>query len=158
MPQIPGYPICNYSIMKANDLDKYQYVKNSNVCPIECESFQYDFEISTAEYPTRNQAKLMMASLADELNANQTKTRIPTNLSYEKIKERFASFHVRFDSLSIDEKIEEPAVPFMQFIANIGGTVGLFLSVSFLTIMEILEYGLFTGLIFKNVFIRKIMP
>ena len=159
MIEIPNYPPCNRTINKDIDLMAYQFVNGSLVCPIECESKQYSLEISTEDYPTRNHAKLIMHSMVERLkNRANVKRSSSNNLTYQQIKERFASVYSRFDSLSLDQKIEEPAVPFMMFIANIGGTVGLFLGLSFLSVIEIFDLGVFIVLISYKVLMRKDIP
>ena len=138
---------CNNSVLDLLDQNSYQFKETSNVCPIECEYYGYSMSVSSDQYPTRNYAKLMMATKSAQLKELlQTE-----NVTYDMIKSNFASVYIKFDSLSVTEKIEQEAITFINLISNIGGTVGLFIGISALSVLEFFEFGLLTALVYYRV-------
>lgn len=146
-PRIPDVLPCNSSVIESFNPFKYQFKDTSKVCPIECEYYGYSMAVSSDQYPTRNYAKLMMATKLDQLKELlQTE-----NVTYEMIKNNFASVYIKFENLAVTEKIEQQAVTFVNLISNIGGTVGLFIGISVLSVMEFFEFGILTSLIYYRV-------
>lgn len=156
LPPIPGYLPCNRSIYKNQRLDSYQFRDTNKTCPIECEFLAYPLSVSIDEYPTQNYASLMLATKSNQLE-NMLKTEIE-NITYETIRNSFASVHIRFSNLAITEKIEKAAVPFVILISNLGGTLGLFVALSVLSILEVLEFGVVSAFIFHRVHFLKKVP
>lgn len=156
LPPIPGYLPCNRTIYKTSKLIRYQFRDNSEVCPIECEYHGYSIRESNDEYPTRNYAKLMLATKSDQLE-DMLNAEIE-NITYETIRNNFASVYIRFNNLAVTEKIEQVAVPFTLLISNLGGTLGLFVALSVLSVLEIFEFGIVTAFIFYQVHFRKTNP
>ena len=76
-----------------------------------------------------------------------------TTLSYEEYRRFFVSFSVYYPSLSYIKIETSPATTFAGLLANIGGSMGLIVSVSVFTIFEIAE--LFC-LILYTVFFKQI--
>lgn len=60
-------------------------------------------------------------------------------LTYDNLKKSVLSFRVFYDELSYTQINQQPLVLLTNLISNIGGILGLFLGVSFLTIIEFLD-------------------
>jgi hypothetical protein len=63
----------------------------------------------------------------------------PANMSYTDISQSFLSFSVYYDSLIYTEVDDEVAFDFGHLLSSVGGTMGLFLGISILSLLEIVE-------------------
>ena len=131
----------NDSFCMSNPVYQFDTVKcASEYCPLECEFFEYDLTISSIISPTLNDY--------NSLN---------TSKPYEEWRTQFANIIIYFPQLEYTLIEETPAMTFSSLIANIGGSMGLIVSVSFFTLLEIMElFGLLlqaflSKLIFSNV-------
>lgn len=59
--------------------------------------------------------------------------------SYDMLASSFLSFYIYFDKIATTEISEEASMTPVNLIANIGGTMGLFIGISVLSFVEILE-------------------
>lgn len=109
------------------------YVDTSE-CPLDCDQISYDFFFSDAAYPTESW-------YVDYLFQNREYfERVFGHVpSFESIKSSFAMVIIVFEKLVIEEVSEKPKVEFLDLIANIGGTIGLFIGLSVLTLTEIFD-------------------
>lgn len=108
---------------------------------------------SSDEYPTRNYFKQLVAFRPNYFES--AFNRSVDKISYEMVKKSFASLQIRYDKLSIRENSEQPAVPSMNLISNLGGLLGVFVGLSFLSFMEIFEFGFVTALLFYTIRFSK---
>lgn len=99
------------------------YVKVSAVCPPSCDQTYYDPVISYSKFPYNR--------LASELSAF-------TGNSAEDIDNNLLSFTVYFTDLYVQHSETIISYGPRELIADIGGTLGLFLGASVITFMEIL--------------------
>ena len=53
-----------------------------------------------------------------------------------KINFRYFGFYIRFDSTSVKKQKETLVYPTMSFVSELGGSLGLFIGFSFLTIWD----------------------
>lgn len=63
----------------------------------------------------------------------------PENITYELFKQSVASVLVYYDELKVTQISESPSISLVNLVANIGGTCGLFIGMSVLTIVEFFE-------------------
>ena len=155
MPHAIEVPPCNQSISQTQ-LTKYRFYNVQNECPLECNSREYDMATSSDEYPTRNYFKQLLAFRPSYFES--AFNRSVDKISYEMVKNSFASLQIRYDKLSIRENSEQPAVPSMNLISNLGGLLGVFVGLSFLSFMEIFEFGFVTALLFYTIRFSKSKP
>ena len=102
-----------------NYLDNYCKL----ICPLECNFIYYNNFISHGNFPTFFYLNMSGFNFTD----------------METFKKSYLSLNIYYDSFS-NTKIEEVAkTELIDLIANIGGTLGLFLGVSVLSIAEIFE-------------------
>jgi hypothetical protein len=94
-------------------------------CPHECESIEFTYTISAAEYPTLWYYE------------NYLKNKL--NLSYSETKESVAKVEISFAQMRTFVISEEKKVEFFDMISSVGGTLGLFLGLSFLSLVEFVE-------------------
>ena len=62
-----------------------------------------------------------------------------TKVDYETLKENILTIYINYDALKSTVIEEAKQMEFVDFIAGIGGTLGLFLGVSVLSLFEVVE-------------------
>ena len=97
------------------------------LCPLECNQTIY--------YLTLSATKLNL-----NYYQNFLKEKNLTALNFEDQKNALIKFNVYFDSFSYKLITETPSINVVELFSNIGGTLGLFLGVSFLTCVELIDF------------------
>jgi hypothetical protein len=106
----------------------------SEDCPKECESVTYSKSLSMKSFPTRSFADLFK-------NYSKIISQFPvgTNITYELIKENFLIVRVYYSKLAYTEITESEKISPFNFLSILGGNASLFLGISLLSFVEILE-------------------
>ncbi len=86
-----------------------------DVCRPECESQKFDYSISLSKFPTEDYTSL---------------------LSDQRHKLRFI---VAYKDTTYTQVIETPALTFEKLLGDIGGQIDLFIGISFLSLLEVVE-------------------
>ena len=109
-------------------------------CPLECDSYTYKATLSTTEFPSLSYAELLAAKKNVSVELNQEANNI---VGDEKNLWRngFVSLNVFYKSQVITVITERPQTSVDEFISELGGTLGLFLGISFLSFVEFIEIG-----------------
>ena len=104
-------------------------------CPLECNSTEFSTSITSVE--------LLGDLLVDFLNSNKTNLSIDFEatkpISADEARRSFTSFQLYYSSNSFTLSTETPSMDIVALLANIGGTLGLFLGVSLLHFCELIE-------------------
>jgi hypothetical protein len=98
-------------------------------CPVACSYIEYSTKASSVSFPNEYFKTLLM---------NDSKI-IATNISYDKLDKAFLKVNIFYESMSYTQTIENPALTFETFISNIGGILGLFIGISVLSFLEIID-------------------
>jgi hypothetical protein len=106
---------------------KDQFEKCSEYCPLECDSM--DFVITT-----HSEAILLSGNIN-----KKTKNIFSQYSTYEQLRTKFLPIRVYFNEFKYTLISEKPETELFKFISDIGGILGLFLGVSFLSFIEIFE-------------------
>jgi hypothetical protein len=61
------------------------------------------------------------------------------NSSLSDVKQSIINLNVFYDRLSFTEITEKPSFTFVDLVSNVGGTFGLFIGISLLSLLEIVE-------------------
>ena len=124
----------------------------SLMCPPECEQYTYEYDVSLSDFPSFNYAYKLINDRHDHFKRLfQTE-----NITYDMFKKSVSSFHFYFDELVIKEITASPSVVFVDLISNIGGIFGLFVGLSVLSFVEIIELAFnITNIIIKLKRLRK---
>lgn len=104
-------------------------------CPLECNSTSYNLRSSLSLFPTMTYAKTLLKNnhLAKKFDFNQS------NIDINKLRERILSVNIFFDQLQEIRSSESVGKTSGNVFSEIGGSLGLFLGLSILGIIEIIE-------------------
>lgn len=102
-------------------------------CPLECETISYSTDFISITYnPSQERFDKNKASIATQNNIS--------NLSDSELKSRMLSFYIYFEHLKFTEITQIPKTTVSDLISAIGGSLSLFLGISLLSFIEILEF------------------
>jgi hypothetical protein len=127
-------------------------------CPLECKSVNYQITTTFSNYPSYNYAldSLMNNPIIKSKFQNET-------LTYDLIKQSVLSLNVYYDHLAYTHISKDAKLEIVDLVSGIGGLLGLFLGMSFLSFAELIEMFIETLIIIlgrlnlkKNV--KKIKP
>ena len=107
-----------------------QTAKCNKLCPFECESIVYTTSSNRAFYPNKYYSEQVLAKYTQYVRPNinlNPQSVAKVNVYYESMK-----YAVTTDSISITSD---------DLLSNFGGTLGLYLGISFLSLIEIVEFG-----------------
>jgi amiloride-sensitive sodium channel subunit alpha/amiloride-sensitive sodium channel subunit gamma len=103
-------------------------------CPLECNSVDYEFSYSSSDFPTEE--------YFDSFKLNSSSKEIYLNgeyVSFEAYRKSFIGLNIYYPYLKYTEIVEVEKYSLIDLLSNIGGTLGLFLGISFLSFVEIFE-------------------
>jgi hypothetical protein len=119
----------------------YTYISNDYIskyciqyCPLECYVTNYQITTTFSNYPTYNYAlnSLMTNPIITSKFQNET-------LTYDLIKQSVLSLNVYYDQLAYTQISKEAKLEIVDLVSGIGGLLGLFLGMSFLSFAEFIE-------------------
>ena len=61
------------------------------------------------------------------------------NSSLDDVKQSIVNLNIFYDRLSFTEISEKPSFTFVDLVSNVGGTFGLFIGISLLSLLEMVE-------------------
>ena len=112
---------------------------NAN-CPAVCNYIEYLTKVGSVSYPNEYYKSLLM---------NHSKI-IASNISYANLDKSFLKINIFYESMSFAQTIENPALPFETLLSNIGGNFGLFIGISLISFLEIIDLLIFIIVAFYN--------
>ena len=104
------------------------------LCPLECESIKYDLLISNAGVLSEN-GYFIYKNLINNISAKYGEY----NLSYDEVKKRLVVVDIYYSDMSYIKISEAPKTSFFDLLSNLGGTLGLYIGISFLSLVELVE-------------------
>ena len=111
-------------------------------CPLECEMMRFELYTTSLDYPSTSYAKslinnpLIRAKYASNI----------TELTHESLKRNLVQISVYYADLGYSQFDEVASMTWIDLTSSIGGTLGLFLGMSFLSFMEF--FDIFLQIIF----------
>jgi hypothetical protein len=107
----------------------------SSECPRECESEKFGLAVSSSDYPSRAYADLLVnhSTQLSRFFPNKSTT------TYDLLREHLLAVNVYYTDMQYTSIEEVEKLEFIDLVAGIGGTMGLFLGVSFLSFFEIID-------------------
>ena len=116
--------------------------KCDSMCPLECESNELSTEVSTSSFPTEDYANIIK-NFAVLRNAFAS----PNDINQEVLAQNTLAFNVFFNDLEYTQIEESPVNDLVDLVANVGGTVGVFIGISILSLAEVIEFFIEAGII-----------
>ncbi len=116
---------CAY-IFLSNLLSRDQFELCADYCPLECDSYSLDFVQKVQPILVANN------TLSDQFIYPQFKT-------FANFSRNFYSINVFYKKLKYMNIVQIPKLELFGLISNLGGLLGLFLGLSFISLVEILQ-------------------
>ena len=138
LPTLRGATFCNSSrhqcmidfetAFDAADLDQ----QCKNACPVKCTQVSYNLELSQAVYPTSYYIELLKtkSDFTDNLN-------ISTSNGIDSIDQSLVKIVVNYDDLLYQQTTEIPVTTPDALIGILGGQLGAFIGITFLSLFDI---------------------
>ena len=104
-------------------------------CPLECYRNVFDLTMTMLSYPSRNYASRLLRKLGNfDMNSSRE------NLTVSNIRESVAKVNLYYSDLEYGILEEVATFSFIDLLSNVGGTLGLLLGMSLLSLLEIIEF------------------
>ena len=104
-------------------------------CSPKCQTQEFFVTKSTASYPKKKYAESILATKRQVM----AKFRQNQSITYESLKNNMAAFDLYYETLDYAIISEVKYTPFLVLIANTGGIFGLFLGMSILSFVELID-------------------
>ncbi len=109
---------------------KLEIFKCSDYCPIICDSLDFKINNFPEQFPS--------AGLISNLTKNEY-AYLSRYSTYEQVSKQYIGIRVYYKDLKYIHISQEPKIEVFILVSNIGGILGLFLGISFLSFIEIIE-------------------
>ena len=113
------------------------------LCPLECNQTIFNTKISSTKLNLNYYSRII-----DKFAANNGIIDKNESLSLENKANSIIKFNIYYESMSYKQTTESISMDVVALLSNIGGTLGLFLGVSVLTAVELVDILLQVILIF----------
>jgi hypothetical protein len=115
-------------------------------CPLECNSITFEMTASQLEYPSESYGSILlndpvyMTKFLSAYQVSQTDSSVTLqNITYDILKKNIARVIVYYETSVYQYVSEFPSMDGTALLGNLGGTLGLFLGMSVISILEIIE-------------------
>lgn len=125
-----------------------------DLCPYECESISFDLSISYTQFHSQLYYQNTLKNnenLVDIFGVNST-----DEITYELFSSQVLAMFIYFNKIATTEISETPSVSIASLLANIGGTLGLFIGVSLLSFVEFVDLTINIAIILHRFTLRKV--
>ena len=140
------YPALFDNVPPCNTRDLYRKINAFSMstdeceldCPFDCNQVIYDMSISYASFPNYNSFKIINRTNYEFLTAY-----FPNgSFDYFDLQNTSVGFFIYFDPLTTLMISQTPMYSFPDLVCNAGGTLGVFLGLSLLSFVELLEVAI----------------
>jgi hypothetical protein len=104
------------------------------LCPLECDSISYEISTSFSKFP-----KLKYANELKNNKKIKSKYPLGYNITYDDLLKNMIAFNVYYNDLKYTKISQIPKTLLVDLISNMGGILGLFIGISFLSFGELIE-------------------
>ena len=127
---------CTLSITDNIFLKENDYINICGFdCPIECNTIEYAQSYSSSSYPSEHFIrKLSKKHYLNNFNLNDSLVNLQSS-----VRDYLVRVTVNYNQLGYKFFAEQPSIDLFTLIGNIGGQFGLFIGISILSIVELLE-------------------
>lgn len=103
-------------------------------CPPECNSIEYNFQLSHSDFPSPYYSNILIKY--DKMNRS-----FRNYTTYNEVRSSVLAVNVYYNDIAFTIIDEVPSKSTAQFFSELGGILGLYIGVSLLSFVEILEMG-----------------
>ena len=144
---------CEYvnEIICALNETVFYFRENNNCsisCPSDCDNVVYSLSTTHSDFPNPNyaeylkkipmiQAKFLVKNNFSYNSRDYSNNSI--NIDYNVLKRSISSISIFYEDLRYTKISQIPKMSFEDLLSNVGGTLGLFIGISFLSFVEILD-------------------
>jgi amiloride-sensitive sodium channel subunit alpha/amiloride-sensitive sodium channel subunit gamma len=115
-----------------NNLQLFLGKCEEKVCPLECDSYEYDTHVTSLDYPSKEFYKL--------LQINETQSKYNVDLStYDLFRQYYYSLNFYYSSTVYTYVSESPQMTFVDLLSALGGSLGMFVGLSVFSLLEVFE-------------------
>lgn len=107
-------------------------------CPLECDSQHFRLTVSSSLFPTKAYAS-QLANSTRVVDASRLAAKNLSELSYDELKHYFLGVNVYYADMQYVTISEVEKTSFIDLVSGVGGTLGLFLGMSFMSFFEIVD-------------------
>jgi len=113
---------------------KDNYIEKNCIphCPLECKSIQLSASVTSSKYPNENYFEVLK-------NNKILQEGVFKSSNWSHIKNSILKVNINYESLSYNYIRENAVMTVVDLLAYIGGQMGLFLGISFLSFIELFE-------------------
>jgi hypothetical protein len=122
----------------------------SKSCRDECEYLNYDTVVSNSLFPSSKYSQVIIANENisknfddtkndDNIDDSMTSSSSSSMPNYDTIKSGVLAASVYYSAEMYNRIREKPSTEFEVFVSNLGGNLGLFLGISLLSFIELIE-------------------
>ena len=123
-----------------NDINESNEAECSKLCPLECETINYDIQSSFSWYPAKALRYFWLDKICQQTNISDLDCNpYNPNIDYNTFPQSFLAFNVFFPYLEYTQINASPKTSWFDLISQIGGSLGIFLGLSVFSFLEILE-------------------
>jgi hypothetical protein len=109
------------------------------MCPLECETENFELTTTFDAFPAPGMYTQNLLQCAELANTFAAQGGYLGSMTYEQLASSLACVYIYYDDLKVTSVVESPEMTAVQLLANVGGTLGLFIGASCLTLAEMGE-------------------
>ena len=119
-------------------------------CPLECDTVKYEFELSSLNYPSKEDYNKLKSDSVYYAAYKSFYSNIDVS-TYELYKDYYYSMKIFVPSTSYEQITDSPQFDIYALLANLGGTLGMFLAFTVFSFVELIEILMKTIWLFFSV-------
>ncbi|CAG0899729.1 unnamed protein product [Darwinula stevensoni] len=124
-------------------LDTLKNENGSCGCPPRaCREEKYEWSLSSAQVSRENVLLLDLIAWMREQKKSKSRRKLKDSTYCHHPKENFAVVNVYFESMETEKIVESLIYPWSTFVGTLGGLLGLYTGLSFISVLEVLEWFL----------------
>ncbi|XP_067679741.1 acid-sensing ion channel 1-like [Haliotis asinina] len=134
------YPVCRTNKQVRCVLDQmalFETTPQNCSCGNPCRETKYEKRLSSRQWPSHSYAKVLVQKLCKMIAAADC-TKLKEMHSMD-LRLNFAKLNIFYEDLNYEIMQEEPDYELTQFVSDVGGTLGLWVGLSVLSIFELVQ-------------------
>ncbi|CAG0892226.1 unnamed protein product [Darwinula stevensoni] len=136
---------CNDTSLKEVWKKSYEKVfREDGFCgcpPQACTEEKLQWSFSSVQMGRENALRLdLLAWMRNEKRENMSASELKNKTFCRHFKENLAGVNVYYENMAVEKTVEKQMYPWTSFIGTLGGMLGLYTGLSFVSLLEVLEW------------------